>query len=41
MDGESALTKPLVNDFNHFILNLGTTVAVVGVVKRLEDLASG
>jgi len=34
-------TKPLLNDFEHSILDLGVTVVVVGVMEGLKYLTSG
>lgn len=35
------LTKPLLNDFEHSILDLGVTVVVVGVMEGLKYLTNG
>ena len=34
-------TKPLLNNFEHSILNLGATVAVVGMMEGLKYLGKG
>ena len=41
MDRRDLFTEPLLNSSEHFILDLGVTVVVVGVVECLEDLAKG
>jgi len=41
MHGLDVLTKPLLNNSKHFILDLGVTVVVVGVMEGLKNLTKG
>jgi len=41
MYGWDLLTKPLLNDSEHSILDLGVTVVVVGVMEGLNYLVNG
>jgi len=40
-DGGSLHTKPLLDNFEHPILDLGAAVAVIGVMECLENLTKG